>query len=168
MRKDTQCLVLDSSYMARSVISTERAFVINFKGNAEIVHNHPTYFGTVNKNIAYPKPSIIRVFRYVKLEYNKVPLTRSNIYKRDGYKCVYCGNGTKSALTLDHVVPQSKGGRDSWENLVTACQPCNGEKANLTIEEWGKKDPSPKRPHFLMLLKNIKYIPPEWKPYLFY
>lgn len=168
MNKYAQCLVVDSSYMARSVISTERAFVIAYKGNAEVIHNHPTYFSTVNKNIAYPKPSTIRVFKYVKLEYNKVPLTRANVYKRDGYSCIYCGNVDRARLTLDHVIPQSRGGKDTWENLVTACFRCNSEKANLTMEEWGKQNPEPKRPHFLMLIKNITHIPTQWKPYLFY
>ncbi len=168
MKKDTQCLVLDSSYMPRSVITTERAFCIHFKGNCEIVHNHPTYFKTVNKNIAYPKPSIIRVFSYIKMQYNRVPLSRNNIYKRDGYRCVYCGSESRSSFTLDHVVPKSKGGKDSWDNLVTACEKCNGEKANLTIEEWGREHPRPKRPHFLMLLKRVRHIPEEWKPYIFY
>lgn len=168
MKEDKQCLVLDSSYMPRSIVDTQRAFVIYYKGNAEIIENHSTHFRTVNKTVAYPKPSIIRVFTYISLEYNKVPLTRTNIYKRDGYKCVYCGNSTRKFLTLDHVIPKSKGGKDAWGNLVTACRTCNSEKADLTIEEWGKDNPSPKRPHFLMLLKNIDYIPPEWKPYLFY
>jgi len=168
MNKYSQCLVLDSSYMPRSVISTERAFVINYKGNAEIIHNHPVYFQTVSKDLVYPKPSIIRVFRYVKLEYSKVPLTRTNIYKRDNFQCVYCQSQDRTTLTLDHVIPQSKGGRDSWDNLVTACRNCNGEKADLTLEEWGKENPNPKRPHFLMLMKNVKRIPSEWKPYLFY
>ncbi len=168
MKKYSQCLVLDTSYMPRSVISTERGFVIHFKNNAEVLHNHPVYFQTVNKSLAYPKPSIIRVFRYVRQEYTKVPLTRTNVYKRDQFTCVYCGNTNKAELTLDHVVPKSKGGKDSWNNLVTACKKCNGEKADLTLEEWGKENPQPKRPHFLMLLKNINYIPEEWKAYLFF
>lgn len=165
----TQCLVLDTSYMARQIISTERAFVINYKGNAEIIQNHPVYFGTVDKNIAYPKPSIIRIFKFIKMDYQKVPLTRRNIYKRDNYTCVYCQNSLSSSnLTLDHVVPQSKGGKDAWDNLVTCCKQCNSEKADLSIEEWGRDNPDPRRPHFLMLIKNVKHLPDEWKPYLFF
>lgn len=168
MATDRQCLVLDSSYMPRSVTTSERGFVIWYKGNAEIVHNHDTYFKTVNKNVAYPKPSIIRVFRYVRKEYNKVPLTRRNIYKRDSYSCVYCNESSRKDLTLDHVIPRSKGGKDTWENLVTACNDCNSEKADLTLKEWGKDHPNPKRPHYLMLLKTVNEIPKEWQPYLFY
>lgn len=166
-KKDSKSLVLDTAYMPRSVITTERAFVIVYKGNADVVHNHKTYFGTVNKTLAYPKPSVIRIFKYIKLEYSKVPLTRTNIYKRDGHECVYCRDGNRKILTLDHVIPRAKGGKDTWENLVTACSKCNGEKSDLTIEEWGREHPNPRRPHYLMLMKNLDHIPSEWNPYLF-
>jgi len=164
---DKKCLVVDASYLPRSIITSKRAFVIKYKGNAEVVANHPTYFQTANKDVAYPKPSIIRVYRNIRLEYHKVPLTRTNIYKRDNYECVYCGNSDRSMLTLDHVVPRSKGGKDAWDNLVTSCYDCNQAKADLTIEEWGREDPKPRRPHNLMLMKSINYIPKEWEPFLF-
>jgi len=167
MKKDEKCLVIDTSYMPRSVISSERAFVITYKGNAEVVETHDTFFRTVNKSVAYPKPSIIRIFKYIRLEYTKVPLTRANIYKRDNHQCVYCGANERKSLTLDHVIPKSKGGRDTWENLVTSCQICNSEKADLSMIEWGREHPNPRRPHFLMLMKTLKYIPKEWKQYLF-
>lgn len=165
--KDSKCLVVDASYLPRSIISTERAFVIVYKGNAEVVSAHPTYFKTVHKELAYPKPSIIRVFRNIKMEYTKTPLNRQNVYRRDNHTCVYCGNKDQGKLTLDHVVPRSKGGKDTWDNLVTSCYDCNQEKADLTIEEWGREHPKPRRPHHLMLMKTIKYIPKEWEPYLF-
>lgn len=169
MRKDSKCLVLDSGYMPRSIITTERAFVIVYKGNADVIENHETYFGTVNKRVAYPKPSIIRVYvsLFSKLGYDKVPLTRKNIYKRDQYTCVYCGDGDKGNLTLDHVIPRAKGGTDAWDNLVTCCSKCNSEKADLSIEEWGRENPNPRRPHSLMLMKSMDYVPPVWKDYLF-
>lgn len=165
---DTKSLVVDSAYMPRSIIDVERAFVIYYKGNAEILQNYPTHFQTANKEVIYPKPSIIRVFRFVNVAYEKVPLTRKNVFRRDNHQCVYCGNDNKGSLTLDHVVPKSKGGKDKWDNLVTCCYRCNQEKADLSFEEWGKKHPNPKRPHYLMLIKQIHYIPEEWKPYLFY
>lgn len=165
---DTKSLVVDSAYMPRSIIDVTRAFVIYFKGNAEIVHNYPTHFNTVNKEVIYPKPSIIRVFRYVNVGYEKVPLTRKNVFRRDNHQCVYCESGDKSKLTLDHVVPQSRGGKDTWNNLVTCCYDCNQAKADLSVEEWGKPEPRPLRPHYLMLIKEIHDIPDEWKDYLFY
>ena len=160
-------LVVDSTYMARSIISTERAFVISYKGNAEIIAEHPDTFGVVNKSLQIFKPSIIRVFKYVNKQLHKVPLTRENVFIRDNYECVYCGESNKRVLTLDHVIPQSKGGKDSWNNLVTACKKCNSEKDCLTIEEWGREDPKPRRPHYLMLMKRVTEIPEEWEPYLF-
>lgn len=137
-------LVVDSAYIARTIIPSTRAFAINFKGNAEIVYEHPKYFGLVDKSKKIKKPSVIRVFNYIKVNMQKVPLTRTNIYKRDGYRCVYCGGTDKRHLTLDHVYPRSKGGPDTWSNLVTACLTCNGEKDDLTLEEYGKDIPNPK------------------------
>lgn len=163
-----KCLVLDASYMPRSIITSERAFTIFYKGNAEIVENHPSKFKVVNPNLEIYKPSIIRVKKNMKVDFHKTKLSRENVFKRDGYTCVYCGSEDKRKLTIDHVVPQSRGGRDTWENLVTACLNCNQEKDNLTLEEYGKTIPVPRRPHYLMLLKTITFIPDSWKTYLLY
>jgi 5-methylcytosine-specific restriction endonuclease McrA len=99
---------------------------------------------------------------------HKVPLSRENVYRRDGYACVYCGCDNRKTLTLDHVIPQSKGGKDAWDNLVTACKKCNSEKSNLTLEEYGKEIPQPRRPHYLMMIKQVHHIPDEWNDYLFF
>ena len=165
--KYTKALVLDSSYLPRSIITTERAFVITYKGNAQIVAEHPESFKLVNPNLDIKKPSIIRVPKYVNLKHQKVPLNRENIYKRDNYTCVYCPENDKKLLTIDHVIAKAKGGQNTWENLVTACKSCNGDKADLTLEEYGKEIPMPKRPHYLMLMKQLSYIPKEWRVYLF-
>jgi 5-methylcytosine-specific restriction endonuclease McrA len=168
MSKYQKTLVVDSSFIARSIIPTERAFVISYKGNAEVIAEHPETFGLVNPKLEIYKPSIIRVFSYVKQHIHKVPLNRENIYKRDNYECVYCGCSNQRTLTLDHVIPQSKGGKDSWDNLVTACRRCNHEKADLTLEEYGKEIPEPKRPHYLMLLRQVQDIPKEWETFLLF
>jgi 5-methylcytosine-specific restriction endonuclease McrA len=168
MSKYQKTLVVDSSFIARSIISTERAFVISYKGNAEVIAEHPETFNLVNPELTIHKPSIIRVFKYVKQNMHKVPLTRENIYRRDNFECVYCGCSTQKLLTLDHVIPQSKGGKNTWDNLVTACKPCNSEKADLTLEEYGKEIPEPKRPHYLMLLRAVHEIPKEWEPFLLF
>lgn len=165
--KYTKALVVDNTYTARSIITTERAFVIAYKGNAEIIHEHPENFKLVNPNLDIKKPSVIRVKKYIKLS-DKVPLNRENIYKRDNYTCVYCGEEDKKLFTIDHVIPKAKGGQNTWDNLVTACKKCNSDKADLTLEEYGKDIPIPKRPHYLMLMKQLKYIPQEWKFYLFF
>jgi 5-methylcytosine-specific restriction endonuclease McrA len=168
MSKYQKTLVVDSSFMARSIVSAERAFVVAYKGNAEVVAEHPETFGLVNPELQINKPSIIRVYQFVKQHIHKVPLTRENVYKRDNYECVYCGYSNIKMLTLDHVIPQSKGGKDSWDNLVTACRQCNGEKSDLTLEEYGKEIPTPYRPHYLMLMKQLTDIPKEWETFLFF
>jgi 5-methylcytosine-specific restriction endonuclease McrA len=153
--------------MARSIITTDRAFVITYKGNAQVVNEYEESFKVVNPLLDIKKPSVIRVNSYVKSVYNKVSLTRDNIFRRDNYECIYCGCDSKKELTLDHVIPQSKGGPNTWENLVTACKRCNCEKADLTLEEFGRGTPKPYRPHYLMLMRQLDNIPDEWKPYLF-
>lgn len=169
MKDYRKTLLLDSSYMAKGVISSERAFVIYYKGNCEIIDSYPEKFGLVKKDIDILKPAVILVKSYIEVTGDqKVALNRENIYKRDNYECVYCQTSYPiKNLTLDHVLPQSKGGPDTWENLVTACKKCNNMKADLTLLELGVDIPKPSRPHYLMLLKKIEHIPEEWKPYLF-
>ena len=129
-------LVLDSSFIPRSIINTERAFVISYKGNADVIAEHPESFGLINPKLDIKKPSIIRVYKYVNQAIHKVPLNRENVYRRDNYECVYCGCDNRKTLTLDNVNPQSKGGKDARDNLVTASKKCNSEKSNLTLEEY--------------------------------
>jgi hypothetical protein len=168
MDKYSKTLVLDSSYMPRSIISSLRAFSIIYKGNASIIENFDVQFKVCDPNLVIYKPSVIRVPKYVNTHIHKVPLTRENVFKRDNHTCVYCGyNDNTKKLTIDHVIPQSKGGLNAWDNLVTACGRCNGAKADLTLEEFGKEIPIPVRPHYLMLMKSVAHIPDNWRPYLF-
>ena len=111
-------------------------------------------------------PSIIRLYRYVNLPYKGVMLSRQNIFKRDGGKCQYCGVTTD--LTLDHVIPRSKGGRSTWDNLVTACKSCNSKKGDYTPEEAGMPlARQPFKPSFIMFLRDFSGpIEENWKPYL--
>ena len=167
--RDTQCLLLDSSYLPKNVICSSRAFVIYMKGNCDILKNHQTKFGLVRKDVDIYKPAVIRISDYININYGNVPLSRENIFKRDNHTCLYCDKVfEKKKLTIDHVIPQSKGGPNTWDNLVTACKPCNGEKSDLSLVEWGKDLPILKRPHSLMLLKKIKDVPKLWEEYLFY
>lgn len=169
MDKYAKTLVLDSSYMPRSVISTLRAFTVVYKGNASVVEEYDCNFKLYNPELIIPKPAVIRVPKYVYSAHHNVPLTRENVLKRDGYACVYCGyDDNIRNLTMDHVIPKSKGGPNSWDNLVTACKHCNSEKGDLSLEEYGKEIPVSMRPHHLMLLKSLRYIPDEWRQYIFF
>jgi len=161
-------LVLDSSYIPRSIIPSSRAFVIVYKGSAEVVANHPVHFKLVDEDLKINKPSIIRVPKFIKHGKHKVPLSKSNVFKRDNHTCVYCGSNKKRDLTIDHVIPKSKGGEDKWENLVTACFKCNNKKSSMDLEEFGIPIEQPRRPHYLMLLKQLNHIYEDWKPYLLF
>lgn len=158
-------LVLNQDYQAISVCSPERAFVLVFLHKAELICDRKAkLFRSVGAN--FPYPSIIRLYRYINLPFKKVALSRQNIYKRDGFDCVYCGKSED--LTLDHVIPRSKGGRDSWHNLVTCCKRCNTLKGNQTPEEAEMSmSHKPFRPSFIMYLRDFNgKVFDEWKPYL--
>lgn len=164
-----KCLIVSESFLPLSIIDSTRAFVLWYKNRADIIDSHEgVYLRSKYKN--YPCPSVVRTKQKVKFFYDQVPLTKYNIFKRDNHECVYCGS--KSNLTIDHVIPKSKGGKDTWKNLVTACEPCNNAKNDL----WGDDLPDEfkiamntmYKPHgLLMMYKSVKIIPEEWKPYLF-
>lgn len=122
-------LVLNASYEPLNITSWRRAVVLLIKGKAEQLEN--------NKTLIYyhfPLPSVIRLRHYVRVPYKRIPLTRRNILERDCYTCQYC-NAQTEKLTLDHVIPRSRGGGDTWENIVTACVKCNIKKGNRTPKE---------------------------------
>ena len=161
----SKVLVLNQDYQAMSVCTVERAFVLVFLKKAELVGQVPEK-RLRSMNQVYEYPAVIRLFRFVSIPYRKVALTRHNIYKRDGYRCVYCGK--RDDLTLDHVLPRSRGGKDSWTNLVTACQKCNTYKGNRTPAEAElQMSIRPFRPSFIMYLRNFNgKVSEHWKPFL--
>jgi len=158
-------LVLNADFVPLSVTSFKKGFKLTYKGKAEVVESvkDDIIFAS---NFSIPRPSVIRLLRYVVYPYRKITLTRQNVFKRDGNACVYCGS--KKDLTLDHVIPKSRGGRDSWENLVTCCSKCNSKKADKTPKEaemeWHGIANVPN--HFAMLGMN-KNVNETWKPYIF-
>ena len=163
---DTSVLVLNQDYQPLSVCSVQRSVKLLFMDKAEMLHDYPDRkIRTVSDEYSYP--SVIRLRRYINLPYTRIVLSRRNIMKRDGNKCQYCGVGRN--LTIDHVFPRSRGGRDSWENLVTACDDCNVRKGNRTPDEAGmslKKKPF--RPvHITFLQSILGTVEDEWKPYLY-
>ena len=162
-------LILNASYMPLSIINAERAFVLWYKDRVHIEKNYDEkFFNTVQRK--YPIPSIVRIKEFVNFRYDNVPFSKRNVMKRDGFECGYCGS--KKNLTIDHVIPTSKGGKNTWNNVITACAQCNSEKGDLIdpdIPDKFKTDLSLYRPHaFLMMKKSIVGdIPEDWKPYLF-
>lgn len=126
-------LVLNADYTPLNVTSSQRGFKLVFKGKAEVLKSsdNPIYTGYQN----FVRPLIIRLLKYVKYRVRNIRVNRNRIYRRDGGECVYCGS-TKQ-LTLDHVIPKSKGGKNTWSNLVTCCHKCNLYKADRNPQEAG-------------------------------
>lgn len=158
-------LVLNQDYQAIGVCSVERAFVLVYLRKAEMVERlAEKVLHSVTREFAFP--SIIRLYDYVRVPFRRVSLSRANIFRRDAFQCVYCSS--RQHLTLDHVVPRSVGGRDTWENLVTACQSCNTRKGNRTPEEAGMPmNRHPFRPSYIMYLSNFsERVDEAWRPYL--
>jgi 5-methylcytosine-specific restriction endonuclease McrA len=160
-----QVLVLNADFTAISVCTIPKAFLLVYLNKAEMVEEADSYFIRTISSI-YASPSIIKLNKYVNVPYKSVLLNRTNIYKRDDHSCVYCG--TQKDLTLDHVVPKSKGGKTSWENLVTACRKCNATKGHLTPEEAGMPlTKKPYRPSFVVFVsKYAAHKEDKWLPYL--
>ena len=124
-------LVLNFDFTPLNVTSVRRGFILVDKGKAEIVKSDDNPISTGYKT--YIRPVIIRLLNYIKNFSRGLRANRSRIYKRDNHECVYCGS--KKDLTLDHVIPKSKGGSNEWTNLVTSCFKCNLKKGNKTPEE---------------------------------
>jgi 5-methylcytosine-specific restriction endonuclease McrA len=126
-------LVLNAGYEPLTVVPFRRALVLVLAGKATVVAHAgaPVVGGT----ITLPRPSVILLARYVRLPHGRVvPVSRRGVLRRDAHRCAYCGG---HATTVDHVLPRSRGGRQSWENLVACCLRCNNQKGNRTPEEKG-------------------------------
>ncbi len=117
---------------------------------------------------SFPFPSVIKLASFVRIPYKKVDLSRKNILRRDNNQCQYCGT-KQGVLTIDHIIPRSRGGGETWENLVTACVKCNNRKGNHTPEEARMKMLKlPKRPnHILFIQQHAGALDDKWRPFLF-
>lgn len=143
-------LVLNSSYEPLNFTNWKRAIVLLLKNKAQVLSQR-----------------VIRLLNYVRLPLSKMIETKPSkamIYKRDDNKCQYCGS-TRS-LTIDHVIPKSKGGQDTWDNLVVACCLCNAKKGDKLLEQSGMKLlKQPKQPYSKVLFALNKSNVQEWKEY---
>ena len=145
-------LVLNSSYEPLHFTNWKRAIILLFKEKAKLISKR-----------------VIRLVNYVIIPFsrmNNMYPTKNLIYKRDKNKCQYCGS-TKS-LTIDHVIPRSRGGKDTWENLVVACSLCNIKKGDKMLEHTGMKlSSTPKAPISKVLIDLTDSKVPEWKEFIF-
>ncbi len=160
-------LLLNGSYEPLNLCTIRRGVELLFLGKAELLHAYPGK-GLRSETRVFPRPSVIRLRYYIKVRRNDIPLTKRNILRRDGYTCQYCGRKGND-MTVDHVIPRSQGGEDSWENLVCACTSCNSKKGERTPSQAGMPLlRKPKRPnHIQLLISQVEEPDPSWKSYLF-
>jgi 5-methylcytosine-specific restriction endonuclease McrA len=164
-------LVLNASYEPINVCAVRRALVLVLKGVAS-AEEHAAHAVHSSKR-SMRVPSVIRLLEYRRIPHQTRSLSRKNILMRDRYTCQYCLKVFPSAeLTLDHVIPRSRHGETSWENLVACCHPCNNRKGNRTPEEAGLKLNRPPRPFSLHtnrhLMRLLAHSDQQWQKYLFY
>jgi len=160
-----QVLVLNADYSAISVCTVPKAFLLVYLNKAEMIAEaDATCLRTVSA--MYSMPTIIRLNSYVRIPYKSIVLNRQNIFKRDHHQCQYCGSSKD--LTLDHVLPKSRGGKTSWDNLVAACRNCNSRKGDCLPEEADMPlKQKPFRPTFVMFVREYSgTIESTWLPYL--
>src|SRR5258705_1232586 len=164
-------LVLNATYEPINVTAVRRAMVLMLKGvaQAEEMHSAEVHSAAHSHRV----PSVIRLLAYRHIPQQSRALSRKNILLRDRNTCQFCGRVFPSSeLTLDHVVPRSRGGRSSWENLVACCYQCNNGKADRTPQTAGLKLARRPRPVTLhtsrQLMRLIGHRDERWRKYLFY
>jgi 5-methylcytosine-specific restriction endonuclease McrA len=165
-------LVLNATFEPINITAVRRAMVLMLKGVAqaeEVAHQTQVHSATR----ALPVPSVIRLLAYRHIPQQTRALSRKNILLRDRNTCQFCKRTLPaSELTLDHVVPRSRGGRSSWENLVACCYQCNNRKGDRTPEEAGLALARRPRPFTLhtsrQLMRLIGNKDEKWRKYLFY
>ena len=158
-------LVLNQNYQPLNVCNARRALVLIDLGKAELMSNGRGTIRSIPQTFAVP--SVIRLYYMVKRPLMQRRLSRRSIFYRDRFTCQYCGNETRS-LTLDHIVPRSKDGPHVWENVVSACIPCNHRKAGRTPREAGMKlshEPKSPRPDHYALFRH-RPILEEWEQFI--
>lgn len=158
-------LVLNAGFEPLAVVSFKRALVLVMNGKASVIARdeaHPV-FGSSRE---WDRPSVILLSRYVRLPNGRsVPVSRRGVLRRDAQRCGYCGT---HASTIDHVLPRSRGGADSWENLVACCLRCNNTKGDRTPQEMGwSMRVQPRAPHgTAWLVRGVERAQPQWEEFL--
>lgn len=174
---DMPTLVLNASFEALNIVSARRAFTSVMKGIAVVEKSYPMSISTGRNRrtgvLELPIPHVIKLVEYRRLPHRSRTLSRKGILARDQNTCQYCMNEQPAGrLELDHIIPRSRGGPGTWENLVAACHACNNRKADRTPEEAGMKlarYPKPFTIHTSRhLLRASAQQQEAWKEYMFY
>lgn len=170
-------LVLNADYRPHSLVTWQEAIGYLVRGVARVVEEY-TDWKVRSPSITIKVPSVIVLVKYVVFR-QKVKFNRANIYARDSYRCQYCGKKAGAEhkldiqeLTFDHVIPRAKGGKTTWDNIVTACSSCNSKKANRTPREAGMtlltEPQQPKAVTNLQFTLPRRSIPETWRDYLYW
>ncbi len=158
-------LVLNAGYEPLAVVSFRRALVLVMGGKATVVASDSDN-PVLGSSGEWQRPSVILLTRYVRIpSARRLPVSRRGVLRRDAHRCAYCGH---SATTVDHVLPRSRGGADSWENLVACCLGCNNAKGDRTPAEMGwRMRVTPRAPHgSSWIVRGIERPQAAWSEFL--
>lgn len=164
-----RALLLNSTFMPLRIVSWKKAMILMALRKAEVIEEYDREIHTVSMSIRLP--SVIRLLKFVRLRDQEIRFTRHSIYLRDQGRCQYCGRRFNMRdLTYDHVIPRTRGGTASWENIVTCCRSCNLRKGGKTPQEAEMSlIRTPKRPKWLPMFDVVMGIhgaPKSWQSYL--
>src|ERR1700678_1383262 len=168
----TPVLVLNASYEPINICGARRALVLVLKGVARTEEEQGAVLHAARMNVAMP--SVIRLLEYRRIPHQTRALSRKNILLRDRNACQYCGIVLPAGeLTLDHVLPRSRGGLSTWENLVACCHSCNRRKGNHLLGELNDikllREPRPFSLHTSRhIMRMIGHSDHKWRKYLYY
>jgi 5-methylcytosine-specific restriction endonuclease McrA len=160
-------LVLNASYEPLNVCTVRRALVLILKEKAEVLEHGDGVLRS--ETMRLDRPEVIRLISFVRVprDIHRRRITRKAVLARDGWTCQYCG-ANKPSLTVDHVIPRSRGGQSVWENIVASCAPCNRKKGNRLPRELGmhpRSHPRPPGPTVFIRIASPR-VPAAWEPYL--
>lgn len=166
-------LVLNAGYEPMQLISWQRALCLVLANKAEIVAQYDSVVRSVSRTMQLP--SVVRLLRYVQTvsRLGFVRCSRKNVLLRDRYQCQYCSIKCRAAaITIDHIVPRSRGGKTTWTNVVAACNQCNRRKGSRSPEAAGLSlIRQPKRPSWREMINDVEQYSlhddrQDWMPYL--
>jgi 5-methylcytosine-specific restriction endonuclease McrA len=164
---EARTLLLSSWYLPVRVLCWQDAVKMIYEQRVEVLAEYEEEIRS--PSTVWKTPAVVRLLRTYRYRHARVRFSRLNVYVRDGFRCQYCGADVVR-LTLDHVVPRSRGGRTDFENVVAACQPCNARKGNLTCDQAGMfPRRQPVTPASLPLRKprvDARAAPLEWRPFI--
>lgn len=155
---------MNISYQPLCAVPVRRALVLALKGKAEVLHHNGVVWHS--EALAIPSPSVVRLNYFVRVPYRvRGSLSRRAVLIRDNFECQYCG---RPAENVDHIVPKSRGGRHTWDNVVASCRPCNSRKENRKPQDVGLRlRHAPVPPHdSVWILVAVERVDPSWAQYL--